>query len=827
MPASCSSSSPRRQALACGCAPPPAAGRNIGEVFSQSMHMPRISPSGRRMTVSDELRFLLGNQASEFIPAVIKANQGFSASRSQSRSRMYARSAFCIAISCLDIQHTKQGFRYIVVLQKKKKEKKKTQPQILTAREARVPTRALQIAPPATANFLISQSQVLFHTFPRTRQPPQANGSSSALRPITTTQEGTPGIAGQLQKPPSLALTPSGLRALLDRRAFSSCGLLGAATLASPSPLRLRRYIDYSREEPYGPRPRFEPWRVPPPSGPQREADSFGNGFLDHDWPEYSREGNYGTPTRFLELADSFPGQSRFERGRGDDFRRPNRSLPRSPMDWDLPRGHSPFFADEHQCSSSRPRDWTPALDDRRRRGSSPPGRHEGRGHVQSRDDTFYRSGPFPVERGRGDGFEATPRPRFSHGAMFPERSPAIILEGERRWTPSPQDRRRGALFPGSDGHDPWTQRSMERLGQQSSPRGDRGGSFLETGDRGEPYPLGPPPPHNLGGGRGGFPPRRFFRGRGGLQQTGPPGGSGRQRSPRQSSVLPALRTEPEASGGSGHQSSVLPALRTGPEASGGSRRKAFPRKRLPRPVRGVLSEKQVAGAIKSTGVEEPQRPSESKHDDSNGAVRPEAANYEGKIKPEATVDEGDGTITSGLIVGMCTDVQKGYFRLTGPPDATKIRPKLVLVEALKFVQVSSKDYNFKTDQLKSIRQDMTIQNIEDELSVQVYEYHARLALCNRDMAELNLCLTKLHCLYGNKRNGGHHGEFAAYDILLSAIQDKNTELMSKLGRLSSDLKQQETVKHAKEVAHSIQTGNYASFFKLYKVAPNLNGYLM
>ncbi|XP_037455647.1 translation initiation factor IF-2-like isoform X1 [Triticum dicoccoides] len=390
----------------------------------------------------------------------------------------------------------------------------------------------------------------------------------------------------------------------------------------SPSPpLPLRRYIDDSREEPYGPRPRFEPWHVSSPSGQRREADSFGNGFLGHDWPEYSREGNYGTPKGFLELADSFPGQSRFDCGRGDDFRRPNRSLPRSPMDWDLPRGHSPFFADE------------------------------GRGHVQSRDDTFDRSG-------RGDGFEAAPRPRsferphrtpMEPGAEFPERSHAIILEGKRRWTPSPQDRRRGALSPGSDGHDPWTQRSMERLGQQSSPRGDRGGSFLETGDRGEPYPLGPPPPHNLGGGRGGFPPRRFFRGRGGLQQTGPPGGSGRQRSPRQSLVLPALRTEPEASG-----------------------RKAFPRKR---------SEKQVAGAIKSTGVEEPERPWESKHDDSNGAVRlrPEAADNEGAIKPEATVDEGDGSVTSGLIAGMCTDVQKGYLRLTGPPDATKIRPKLVL----------------------------------------------------------------------------------------------------------------------------------------------------
>uniref|UniRef100_A0A453PWX0 Uncharacterized protein n=1 Tax=Aegilops tauschii subsp. strangulata TaxID=200361 RepID=A0A453PWX0_AEGTS len=92
-------------------------------------------------------------------------------------------------------------------------EKKKTQPQILTAREARVPSESASNSPSyrssATANFLISQSQVRFHAFPRTRHPIQANGSSSALRPVTTTQEGTPGIAGErLQKPPSLALTP-------------------------------------------------------------------------------------------------------------------------------------------------------------------------------------------------------------------------------------------------------------------------------------------------------------------------------------------------------------------------------------------------------------------------------------------------------------------------------------------------------------------------------------------------------------------------------------------------------------------------------------------
>jgi len=105
-----------------------------------------------------------------------------------------------------------------------------------------------------------------------------------------------------------------------------------------------------------------------------------------------------------------------------------------------------------------------------------------------------------------------------------------------------------------------------------------------------------------------------------------------------------------------------------------------------------------------------------------------------------------------------------------------------VLVEALKLLQASDRDYNFKTDQLKSIRQDLAVQNIEDEISVQVYEFHARLVLSNGDISELNVCLTKLQQHYQKKLND-HSAEFVAYDILLSAIQGKNIEVMSKLGR--------------------------------------------
>ncbi|XP_062113629.1 SAC3 family protein A-like [Humulus lupulus] len=162
-------------------------------------------------------------------------------------------------------------------------------------------------------------------------------------------------------------------------------------------------------------------------------------------------------------------------------------------------------------------------------------------------------------------------------------------------------------------------------------------------------------------------------------------------------------------------------------------------------------------------------------------------------------------------------------------PNDELVRLEEVLEKTLLMVQNSQKNYLYKCDQLKSIRQDLIVQRIQNQLTVKacfktslsfshVYETHARLAL---------ECQSQLQSLYA-KGIEGCHMEFAAYNLLCVILHySNNRDLVSSMSRLSSEAKRDNAVRHALALRAAVTPGNYVMFFRLFKTAPNLNTCLM
>ncbi|KAJ6311629.1 hypothetical protein OIU77_013393 [Salix suchowensis] len=178
-------------------------------------------------------------------------------------------------------------------------------------------------------------------------------------------------------------------------------------------------------------------------------------------------------------------------------------------------------------------------------------------------------------------------------------------------------------------------------------------------------------------------------------------------------------------------------------------------------------------------------------------------------------------------VKGTCQEIEKRYLRLTSAPDPSTVRPEEVLEKALLMVHNSQKNYLYRCDQLKSIRQDLTVQRIQNQLTVKVYETHARLALEAGDLPEYNQCQSQLKTLYAEGIEGCHM-EFAAYNLLCVILHSNNNrDLVSSMSRLNEGTKKDKAVKHALAVRAAVTSGNYVMFFRLYKEAPNLNTCLM
>uniref|UniRef100_A0A8R1HKJ8 SAC3/GANP/THP3 conserved domain-containing protein n=1 Tax=Caenorhabditis japonica TaxID=281687 RepID=A0A8R1HKJ8_CAEJA len=182
------------------------------------------------------------------------------------------------------------------------------------------------------------------------------------------------------------------------------------------------------------------------------------------------------------------------------------------------------------------------------------------------------------------------------------------------------------------------------------------------------------------------------------------------------------------------------------------------------------------------------------------------------------------------VIRGTCQNIEKSFFRLTAAPDPSAVRPLEILRLSLDNVRNKyrqRKEYSYLMSQLRSIRQDLTVQRIRNEFTVEVYEINARISLEHADREEFNKCQSQLKLLYSEVEGCKNCAEFVSYRLLYYIAMDNQIDINSLLQELTPELKEDECVSFALKVRKAVAMSNYAQFFKLFNNAPRMCPFIM
>lgn len=230
----------------------------------------------------------------------------------------------------------------------------------------------------------------------------------------------------------------------------------------------------------------------------------------------------------------------------------------------------------------------------------------------------------------------------------------------------------------------------------------------------------------------------------------------------------------------------------------------------------------------------------------------------------------------AGQLVGTNMNLEKPYFRLTTYVKPENVRPIEVLVKSLAHIKTKyyqEEDFEWANEQLKSVRQDITVQRLRNRFVLDVYETHARILLEHGDLSEFNQCQTMIRYLTTTGVEPEDAGlvdsvltnpttrvvsessdddnattaealiqsdeaadEFRAYHVIYSLVQDSWEDLTKALIRVRDIVRDSEDdtscnksacSRHSLEVVKSVTHNDYRAFFKLYQSAPHMSAYLM
>ena len=220
-------------------------------------------------------------------------------------------------------------------------------------------------------------------------------------------------------------------------------------------------------------------------------------------------------------------------------------------------------------------------------------------------------------------------------------------------------------------------------------------------------------------------------------------------------------------------------------------------------------------------------------------------------------------TTTTEQFIGENQNLEKPYLRLTTFPRKQDVRPLSVLQKSLQHIKARYKeteDFAWSNEQLKSVRQDITVQGIRNRFVLQVYETHSRILLEHGDLNEFNQCQTMIRSLTDgtflddsslafaeshekvmSKRKRKKRcqplqqtpvvaDEFGAYACLYALVQRSWMSLKMELMRIQPILlaeRNNDACRHALAVVDAVSSHNYRQFFRLYDSAPHMSVYLM